>query len=498
MANRQASSKVAPGGSRRSIAEVPVRGPGSSESVERLAVAARLLGFGVWELQPATGHEQWSPEVESLFGVEPGAFAGRFEAFLRMVHPEDRDRFLGEYAARAERGYPPFTSEFRIVRGDGEVRWIEARGTGIPGPDGRVTRVIGVCSDITERKASKAALVEASAKLAAALKSSHLLLFRQGPDLAYTWIANPAFGLSPAQVIGHTDEELLGEATAAPITEIKRRVLRTGMGERREIRVERADGFAFFELIVEPETDAGGGCPGLVCAAFDITERRRAEREREAMHRQLRELAAHQSDAIEAERGAVAKDVHDQVGAMLTGIAMKLSSIADRLPPGERAIREELSAVAALARSTLEATREICARLRPAVLDDLGLAEACRWYVREWEATSGIAVTARLEPLDPEPGDALRTDLFRILQELLTNVARHAKARGVTVCLACSRGDYRLRVSDDGAGMPAGSRGGFGHSGMRERARRHGGRIDIETSGAGTTVTATLPKRRSP
>lgn len=500
MAKTLTASKAAPGESRSKRTAGAHSRPGSGEHTAemRLRVARQLLGFGVWDTELSTGREAWTPEVEAIFGVEPGGFEGRFDDFLQAIHPEDRARFTREHAARAGMGYPEFSIDFRIVRRDGAVRWINSRGVGVTGPDGTVERHVGICIDVTSRKAAEAALEVASAQIAAALKSTKLLLFRQDRELRYTWVANPAMGFQAREVLGHTDEDILGKDVAKPLVEVKRRVLRTGLGEQREVRVTHAGLESSFELIAEPEIDAEGQVTGIVGAAYDVTDRRRAEAEREAMHRQLQDLAAHQRDALEAERGAVAKDVHDQVGAMLTGIAMKLSSLADRVAPEDGDLGRELADLGALSRSTLEATREICARLRPAVLDDLGLAEACRWYLREWERTSGIAATLRVGKLEPEPDDSRRIDLFRILQELLTNVARHARASAVKVSLSCARRDYRLRVADDGCGMAGGTRGGFGLSGVRERARRHGGRIDIETSRAGTTVTATLPTRSPP
>ena len=497
MAKTLTASKVAPGesGKKPSPRARPRAGEGIDAADMRLRVARRLLRFGVWDTDVATGRETWTPEIEEIFGEEPGGFGGRFADFLEAIHPDDRARFAREHAARVGQGYPEFSIDFRIVRRDGAVRWINSRGVGVAGPDGKVERHVGICIDVTASKESESALGTASAQIAAALKSSKLLLFRQDRDLRYTWVANPALGFQPTEVLGQTDEEILGEAEAKPLVDVKRRVLRTGLGEHREVRLRHGEREGSFELIAEPEIGPDGLVSGIVGAAYDVSDRRRAEADREAMHRQLQDLAAHQRDALEAERGAVAKDVHDQVGAMLTGIAMKLSSMADRAAPECAELKGELAELAALTRSTLEATREICARLRPAVLDDLGLAEACRWYLREWERTSGIAASLRVVKLEPEPDDSRRIDLFRILQELLTNVARHAGASAVEVSLSSARREYRLRVADDGRGMAAGTRGGFGLSGVRERARRHGGRIDIETSRAGTTVTATLPTR---
>ena len=224
----------------------------------------------------------------------------------------------------------------------------------------------------------------------------------------------------------------------------------------------------------------------------DITEERLAQCAKAAAYAELHRLSASMQETIEAERRALSRDVHDQIGAALTGLHMKLEALARQAETGA-GLRQELLQLAQMAQAALVSVRTICTRLRPPMLDDLGLVETCRWYARDWAKTSGVRVRSRFRRLSPEPGMPLASDLFRILQELLTNVARHAQASSVRVSLSSSSRSIRLCVADDGRGFfPGTATHGLGLAGVRERAAHFGGRVSIQSDVSGTTVAVTL------
>lgn len=222
----------------------------------------------------------------------------------------------------------------------------------------------------------------------------------------------------------------------------------------------------------------------------DISILRQTREELELAHRTIARFADHLQDQMEDQRREIAGEVHDQIGATLTGIRMQLESLRDG--PGSEKLRPILEHID----QALANTRTLCSRLRPPMLDDLGLAETLRWYVHDWARQSRIRASTRIASLVAEPSDPLRVDLFRILQELLTNVARHAGARHIHVTLSHALVGLRLRVTDYGRGFPADQTDGFGLLGIRERLRRHGGQMHIESSAHGTRVTLTVPDAR--
>lgn len=441
--------------------------------------------------------------------LSDGRFVEVNDAFLRLFGYR-REEVLGrtslqlglwvDHAQRTamlkalQEGQPISGLEGRFRRRTGEqgdlllsATIVELDGTGF---------LIGMLTDITARKQAEAALRESESRLRVALKITPLLVFRQDRQLRYTWIANPKLGATETSLIGRTELEVLGDPHA-PLLKLKQRVLRTRRGTREEIWVTHAGQTGCFDLIVEPQFDAHGRVDGLLCAAEDITERKRLEAELEQARLRLEQLAMHQQNALEQERAALARDVHDHVGATLTGMRLRLAALAQDLADTHPVRAAELREIVAMADAAAETTRDICTRLRPPALDDLGLAETCRWYLAEWTRATGIRTRGRIARLRTEPDAALRIDLFRMLQELLTNVARHAGATEVKVTLGESARGWSLRVADNGHGFAAhAATRGFGLAGLRERVRGHGGAIEIDSGPGGTTAIARIPLGR--
>ena len=227
-------------------------------------------------------------------------------------------------------------------------------------------------------------------------------------------------------------------------------------------------------------------------------EHRIAERtaELERSSRELHEIATAGASAREQEKSRVARELHDELAQALTALKMDLAWLKERAPRGD-GVGAKLEEMHALLDATVAATRRISADLRPLVLDDLGLVAATQWLVEGFRQRHGIECTLLIDPPGLELGDPHATAVFRIVQESLTNVARHAGASRVEVELRLGSDAIRVRVRDDGRGFePAGPRrpASFGLVGLRERAHLVSGRIEIDTApGRGTTVEVWIP-----
>jgi PAS domain S-box-containing protein len=238
------------------------------------------------------------------------------------------------------------------------------------------------------------------------------------------------------------------------------------------------------------------GSTRAVCLiASDLSETKRAEQELRASSEQLRSLTAHLQSVLEKERTRISREVHDELGQSLTAVKMDLAWLAGRLPQTNGPMLERISSTRQLADSMIQSIRRISTELRPAVLD-LGLAAAVEWQVQDFQARSGIQCKVRLLTREVVASDA-STAMFRIFQETLTNVARHAKATRAEVVLQKQRDRLVLLIRDNGRGFneqdPCLSKS-LGLLGMRERAAILGGRVNISSApGRGTTVTAWVP-----
>jgi two-component system NarL family sensor kinase len=198
----------------------------------------------------------------------------------------------------------------------------------------------------------------------------------------------------------------------------------------------------------------------------------------------------------EDERRRLARELHDGVGQNLTAIKHRLAAIAGTLPGDNAEARAALEAAIALCSDTLEDTRHLSRLLRPPVLDDLGLEAALRWLARSQGEASGLDIAVDIAALPPLDAD-LQTLLFRVAQEALNNIARHADASSVLLRLVARGGLVQLQVADDGRGCDPDAAlrgGGSGLGGMRERLRLYEGRLEIHSApGEGTRLRAVVP-----
>jgi PAS domain S-box-containing protein len=337
-------------------------------SQARLAEAQRIAHLGSWEWDTRKDVVTWSDELFSVYGVDRAAFNGTYEAFLACVHPDDLERTKEIIRAALERR-TSFVFEHRLIRRDGTIGMVHARGEVVCDTEGRPLRMVGSVHDITE-----------------------------------------------------------------------------------------------------------------------IWESRQ----------QLRALAARLDAIREDERRTLSREIHDRVGQDLTALKLDLASLRNRLP-ADPEVDKRVARMDTLIDETLATARRVAADLRPVLLEDLGLAAAIEGQARDFQARTGIpwavAAPTDLPPLD----DAAALALYRILQEALTNIARHAQARQVKIALLVADQELVLTVEDDGRGITPAELGrptSLGLVGMRERALVVGGSVTIAPRRpAGTSVIARVPLR---
>jgi PAS domain S-box-containing protein len=244
------------------------------------------------------------------------------------------------------------------------------------------------------------------------------------------------------------------------------------------------------------------GRPALSGVAIDITERVRREEELRESRRQLRQLAAHLSTVREEQRAVLAREVHDVLGGMLTSIKLDVGRIVRRTEaPALAEIRAIATDLVGLVQETIDTARKISDELRPSSLDTLGLTAAIRDDLRRFESRHGVRARLRVAGSDPTLSALRATQCYRIFQEALTNVARHAQASEVEVVLSTAGEALVLTVRDDGCGIDTGAMrpGSLGLLNMRERARRIGGTLELNGGqGRGTSVTLRMPLGDAP
>lgn len=231
--------------------------------------------------------------------------------------------------------------------------------------------------------------------------------------------------------------------------------------------------------------------------ANDITEKLLTEDKLKESHNALRDLASHLQDIREEERAVIAREIHDELGQQITGLKMDVSWIAKRLQTEEQAVHQKVKSVLNLLDETVKTVRKIATELRPSILDDLGLIDALQWYSLEFEKRFAITISFRTAVEDIKVSKHTAIGLFRIYQESLTNVARHAQASFVLADISIHDNQIILTIKDNGKGFDAditGNKKTLGLLGMKERTLMMGGTYEIDSRlGAGTTVTVSVP-----
>jgi PAS domain S-box-containing protein len=312
----------------------------------------------------------------------------------------------------------------------------------------------------------------------------------------YNRAAEKIFGWSAAEVIGESLEMLLPRRFRAGHAGFMRRFGHTGvtsrrMGDGTVIVGLRKDGeeFPLDASISQLETPEG---KIFTVILRDVTERVRSREE-------LAAFAAEASAVREQEKTRVARELHDELAQSLTALKMDTIWVRDRLRTDPEAAAAKLSQMLALIDASVAATRRIAADLRPLLLDDLGLAPAIEWLVQNFSQRTGVPCELEIdEALDLQ--EPYATAVFRMVQESLANVAKHARAARVRVRVALEEGEMVLSVEDDGVGFATGGprkTNSLGLIGLRERAHLLQGRVELRTApGEGTRVEAHIPIRK--
>ena len=449
---------------------------------------------------------QFNAAAERVFRWPRGAVVGQR---LDMLIPE---RFRAAHGAHIERfSHTQVTSrgmgaqtELYGLRADGEEFPIEASISQHSEDGGKLFTVI--LRDVTQRVRGEELLARSEARLRGILDSAmdaiitiderqHVVLFNAAAEDVFKCSREEAIGAPLAWFIperfrpSHADlVRQFGEGGGA-----SRR-----MGHARVVMGLRRDGEEFpIEASISQATE--GGQRFYTVILRDVTQRVRADKALRESREEIQALALEASGAREEEKRRIARELHDELGQALTSLKIDVSWLRDHLGASNPEVQRKLAAMQLLLDGTVAAARRISADLRPMMLDDLGLTAAADWLAQNFTSRTGVPCELVIGAGDLDLPDPYATAVFRVLQESLTNIAKHAQATQVEATLEREEDEVVLTVHDNGKGFdPAGGRkpGSFGLVGLRERAYLVGGDVAVRSSpGQGTTVELKIPAR---
>jgi PAS domain S-box-containing protein len=478
----------------------------------RLIQAQAVANVGSWEAELPSLNLIWSEQTHRIFETDPSGFHPTRSKFWEFIHPEDRAKVDAAFFASLDKRSPGKV-EYRIVMPDGRVKIVEERYQAYHNEQGQPVRLVGACHEITERRQAEEEIRTAHQRLSYHVENSPLAVIEWDSNFrVQRWSrrAEELFGWRAGEVMGrlysdwpfvHPEDEPAGVKIRAGLLQ----------GEPSNFSVNRnytKDGrIVYCEWYNSAMHGRDGGLVSILSLVHDVTQRKKAEEAVLQSQQQLRALSSHLETLREEERTRISREIHDELGQLLTGIKMNLGWMEhnlDRFADDRRLnpILDKLVATTELTDAIVKTVQRIAAELRPGALDKLGLAAALQYEAAEFERRSGISCRI-FRPSDLPPMRAeVSTAFFRIFQEALTNVSRHAKATAVEAEFQVESGGYRLEIRDNGQGITGVDLAkplSLGLLGMQERARLLGGNVSFAPGlGGGTIVTVQIPNSPNP
>jgi PAS domain S-box-containing protein len=437
-----------------------------------------------------------SREVESLTGKKAAEVVEHPEIIYALILEEDKEEFVLRENESFEK-MSVFNREVRVRDYRGNIRWLNVRSIPRKEPDGRIIWD-GVLVDITEQKT-------AAEKISKERNLSDSLIDSL-PGIFYLYAKDGTF------LRWNTNFETVSGYTAAEIAAIH--PLDFYQGDEKELLRRKIENvFLTGEDTVEAGflQKSGNRVPYfftgrrifyneqecLMGVGIDVTERVKAQQEIREANKRLRQLTTHLQTIREEERKRIGREIHDELGQQLTAIKMDVAWLNKKFHGSDEKADHRLKDLLVMLDETVKSVRRISSQLRPSLLDDLGLTAAMEWQLGEFEKRAGIK-TSFSAPHDEIPiPEASKTALFRIFQESLTNVVRHAAAKKVSVELKEVNKKLVMSIADNGKGfdpLKVTEKKTLGILGMKERSEMVGGTYEINSKpGEGTSVIVSVP-----
>ena len=474
-----------------------------AKSEEFLRRAEQVAHVGYWSRDILSGEIECSDETYRIFGLEPQAEKMNLKKLSGHIHPEDRLK-VATAIQDAVAFIKPYDQEYRTLRPDDTVRWVHSKGDVSIDKEGHPFQMFGVILDITERKHTEEELHEGELQLESALKASDTGLWDW--DLK----TNKVF-FSPEweKQIGYEEHEISNDFSEwqnrvhpddfdRALSTVQKFIESPYPNFENEFRFQHKDG-SYRWILAKASIifDQQGKPWRMLGSHLDITERRKAEEELRNSKELLESLSRRLINIREEERAMIAMNLHDDIGQKLTALNLNITWLKSRIGVQSKVVKEKLEEMNLMIKETIDGVQDFSSNLRPAILFDLGPAAAFDSFLKKFEKQSGIKCHFYHESEVSEIENEISIMLYRILQESMTNIARHSGATTAEVTLRTVKNRIELVIKDNGVGIDiakTGSTESMGIAGIKERVKMLNGKVLIKgEKNHGTTIRVTVP-----
>ena len=471
------------------------------ESKQLLEATGRIARVGGWEMDAGTLEVRWTEETYRIHEM-PQGYRPPLKDAIDFFHPSDRQRLAEAIKAALDNGQT-FDLELRFVTAKGKQLWVRTN-CRPQVENAKTVSLKGTIQDITDRKNAEEALLDATMRQREAVKAANVGLWDW--DLLTNEVSYSAEWKSQ---IGYEEHEI-GDEFEQWQCRVHPDDLATAMEKitdhiegrlpeyRTEFRFRNKDGS--YRWILSHGSvirDGSGKAIRMLGSHIDITDLKEAEEELSRSHKELHKLSEHLQEIRELERKAISREIHDELGQLLTALKIDVMLLADDIPEMQQSLQQQTKSLLDLIDKSLVTVRRISSDLRPDIIEDLGLKYAAEWQVNQFIKRTKIECVLSIFEEDIEFDPNVEICVFRILQESLTNISRHSGATKVRVSLKKSKEKLELRVEDNGSGIPPEileSSRSVGLTGMKERAFHCGGKLEISSKvEKGTSIELTVP-----
>jgi PAS domain S-box-containing protein len=472
------------------------------QSEERFRLASEVTGFGTFDYDVVRQHTSFSPEFWSILGWPDTGPPAEVDV-MQFVHPDDLPAFRTMWTESLEpSGNGHHVVEGRIVRPDGELRWVRVVSHTFFEGEGKVrraVRIVGTVLDVTQvvrlRQHLEMALRRTDSELRTIVKAAPIgIVTTDHTGRITTWndAAERIFGYTADDVLGRLNpaipDEAIPDALLCIANVLEGATVQTG-GRR-----TRKDGsIIHVSLIHSPHYDEHGAVRGIITLVEDITEKKNAETALARVRSALAEVQAEEARRL-------ARDLHDDISQRLALLSFDI----DRMASLPQLSRDELAAGFRSCQAKIvdicDGLRQISHRMHPSVLEHLGLPNALKHLCRDFSQREEVSVRFNSDELMYDIPGNIGSCLYRVAQEALRNISKHATALDAEVKLAVAGQNIQLSIADSGAGFDtAAVNSGLGLHSMRERVELVGGAFSIvSTPGSGTRIVVSVPLQELP